>query len=139
MWDTFRRCGIVSHLRYKRSSCTLQVVAREPCQPQNEECGAVKEDDEECGAVFVDIDLVNSLLLELEAGHRRPYDTIDGLLLGFARVVAEAAVRAFLAFACIEDEYELAQGSCFELCESLCRCSTLLAFKAVCCLPISVK
>ena len=41
-------------------------------------------------------------------------------LLGFARVVAKAAVRASLAFACIEDEYELAQGfGLLELCESL--------------------
>ena len=91
-----------------------------------------EEDDEECGFVFVDVDLVNSLLLEVEAGHRGLYDTINGFLLGFACFVAKAAVRAFLAFACIEDEYELAHGpGLLELCEGLCRCSTPLAFNAV--------
>ena len=64
------------------------------------------------GVVFVHIDLVNSLLLILDTGRRRFDDIINGALLGLAHVVAETAVRAFLTFACIEDEYELAQVLC---------------------------
>lgn len=84
------------------------------------------------GVVVVHIDLVNSLLLILDTGRRRFDDIIDGALLFFARVVAETAVRAFLTFARVEDEYKLAHVLRLgELCKSLCRCNTLLTFNAV--------